>query len=185
MGYKTFFSIPARFWSIGFLSSLACSAALAQWQWVDDTGRKVFSDTAPPITVPDKNIVKRPGLQSSASSNTLPGNNTTPAATDATAPTDAVAAPKLSGRDEQLEARKKQAEAAEQAKKIVEQERLAKVHAENCERAKRAKATLDSGVRLAITNAKGEREIVDDAGRATEAKRLDEIIRSECAAKVN
>ena len=48
------------------LAALAiCAAmaapALAQWQWIDNTGRKVFSDTAPPASVPDKNILKRPG----------------------------------------------------------------------------------------------------------------------------
>jgi membrane protein involved in colicin uptake len=91
----------------------------------------------------------------------------------------------LSGRDEQLEARKKQAEEAEQAKKKAEEERQAKARAENCERAKRAKATLDSGIRIATTNAKGEREIMDDSGRAAEAKRLDDLIRTDCAASVN
>jgi hypothetical protein len=36
---------------------------------------------------------------------------------------------------------------------------------------------------LATTNAKGEREILDDAGRAAEAKRLDGIIRADCGPK--
>lgn len=180
MGHKTLHFIPSRQWALGLITSLACSASLAQWQWTDETGRKVFSDTAPPITVQEKNILKRPGLSSTA----LNGN-TTPTGTDAPAPPDTGVAPKLSGRDEQLEARKKQAEAAEQAKKKLEEERQAKVQAENCERAKRAKSTLESGIRMAITNAKGEREILDDAGRVAEAKRLEGIIRSECTAKTN
>jgi Domain of unknown function (DUF4124) len=37
-----------------------CSGAMAQWQWIDKDGRKVFSDRAPPPDVADKNIVKRP-----------------------------------------------------------------------------------------------------------------------------
>lgn len=155
---------------------------MAQWQWVDETGRKVFSDTAPPISVPDKSILKRPGSppNTSATDTNTPatGNN---AATSLNTGT----APKLSGRDDELEARKKQAEEDEKAKKKADEERQAKVHAENCERAKRAKITLDSGIRIATTNAKGEREILDDAGRAAEAKRLDGIIRAECSAKVN
>jgi hypothetical protein len=57
---------------------------------------------------------------------------------------------------------------------------VAKARAENCERAKRAKATLDTGIRIATTNAKGEREIMDDKARGDEARRMDETIRSDC-----
>ncbi|MDO9481191.1 MAG: DUF4124 domain-containing protein [Hydrogenophaga sp.] len=182
MEFKTFFSMPWRHWVLCLLTGLVCSSVLAQWQWVDETGRKVFSDTAPPISVPDTSILKRPGLHTNTNA---AGTNTPATGTDAAAPLDTGAAPKLSGRDEQLETRKKQAEEAEQAKKKADEERQAKVRAENCERAKRAKSTLDSGIRIATTNAKGEREILDDAGRATEAKRLQDIIRSECSARVN
>lgn len=175
MGYKIFFSMSRPHWSLGFVIGLACNQAWAQWQWVDETGRKVFSDTAPPVSVPDKSILKRPGLQP----------NTGATGSEPPAPPETGAAPKLSGRDDQLEARKKQAEEAEQIKKKTDEERQAKVRAENCDRAKRAKSTLDSGIRIATTNAKGEREILDDAGRAAEAKRLENIIRSECSARVN
>jgi hypothetical protein len=172
--------LPWRQWALVVLATLASSAALAQWQWVDGTGRKVFSDTPPPSTLPEKSILKRPGLRTPAVSAA-----TTPTGTEVAASTSTVAAPKLSVRDEQLEARKKQAEEAEQAKKKAEEERQAKARAEHCERAKRAKATLDSGIRIATTNAKGEREIMDDSGRAAEAKRLDDLIRTDCAASVN
>ena len=70
--------------------------------------------------------------------------------------------------------------AAEQAKKKAELDKIAKIRADNCDRAKRAKATLDSGIRIATTNAKGEREVMDDKARADEGKRLDEVIRSDC-----
>lgn len=90
----------------------------------------------------------------------------------------------MTGRDEQLESKKKQAEKqaqeAAQAKKKAEDDRIAAVRAGNCERAKRAKATLDSGVRIATTNAKGEREIMDDKARAAELQRIDGVIRSDC-----
>lgn len=156
------------------LTSLACSAALAQWQWEDGSGRKVFSDTPPPAGTPDKNIIKRPGAARAAPVQ-VSAAPSAPAASSTTA-----TGPKLSGRDEQLEAKKKQAEQAEQAKKAAETEKQAKARTENCERAKSAKATLDSGIRIATTNAKGEREIMDDKARAGEAKRIDEIIRSDC-----
>ena len=55
-----------------------------------------------------------------------------------------------------------QAEAAEEAKKKAEAERVARARADNCERAKRGKGALDSGTRVAVVNAKGEREFLDD-----------------------
>jgi type IV secretory pathway VirB10-like protein len=153
-------------------TALAAGTAAAQWQWIDGTGSRVFSDTPPPAGTPDKNILKRPGAA-----------RTTPAEADTAAPAPAAAqatAPKPAAQDKDLQARKKQAEEAELAQKKAEQALLVKARAENCERATRAKATLDSGVRIATTNAKGEREVMDDSSRASEAKRLDDIIRSDC-----
>lgn len=152
-------------------ASLACGSALAQWQWLDSTGRKVFSDTPPPVGVPDKNILKRPNLRAAPAPE---------AAAPASPETGSAGTPAPNTRDEQLEARKKQAEAEEAAKKKAEADKVAQARAANCERARRAKATLDSGVRIAITNTKGEREVMDDKGRAAEAQRLDDIIRSDC-----
>jgi hypothetical protein len=34
--------------------------ALAQWQWIDKDGRKVYSDRSPPSDIPEKNILKMP-----------------------------------------------------------------------------------------------------------------------------
>lgn len=155
--------------ALALLMALAAGSASGQWQWIDGTGSRVFSDTPPPAGTPEKNILKRPGPARAAAAQA--------AAPAAAAP---AAAPKPAGQDKELLARKKQAEEAEQAQKKAEQAQLAKARAENCERATRAKATLDSGVRIATTNAKGEREIMDDSGRASEAKRLDDIMRSEC-----
>lgn len=171
---------PLSLWrpvAFALLTLLASGGAQAQWQWIDGAGAKVFSDTAPPPSIPDKNILKRPGARTEV--------RTSEATTEAAAgaPT-AAPAPKVTGRDDQLEAKKKQAEKqaeeAAQAKKKAETEKFAKARAENCERAKRGKTTFDSGMRIATTNAKGEREIMDDKTRGAETKRLDEIIRSDC-----
>lgn len=153
------------------LAVLVTGTASAQWQWIGADGRKVFSDTAPPASIPEKSILKRPG--------SLPAPGP---ADDSEEPGKAAPAalPKVPATDPQLEAKKKQAEEAEAAKRKAELERVAKARAENCERAQRAKATLDSGVRIATTNAKGEREILDDKGRAAEAQRLERIIASDC-----
>lgn len=157
----------------------ACSAASAQWVWKEGE-RKVFSDTPPPASVADKNIVKRPGGNfriAAPSAAETPAESTAAAAAPAAAPP---AAPQLPKVDKELEAKKKQAEEAEEARKKAEEQRVAKARAENCERARKAKGTMESGVRLATTNAKGEREVMDDKARAAEARRLDDIVRSDC-----
>lgn len=167
---------PKTSWRTPLLAGLLLalsSTAMAQWQWIDGTGRKVFSDTPPPAGIPDKNILKQPG--------SMMAPPVTAVADPATAAsTTAPAAPQIPARDPELEAKKKQAEQAEEAKKKAELERVAKVRADSCERARKAKITMESGVRLATTNAKGEREIMDDKAKAAESQRMDSIIRSDC-----
>ena len=164
---------------------LSCTSALAQWQWLDKDGRKVFSDRAPPPEVPEKNIVKRAGPAVKAAATTSaaaePAAPLEPGAEPTLAPAaQAASGPKTSGVDKDIEAKKKQAADAEAARVKAEQDRIVKAKIENCARAKQAKATYDSGVRLSRTNTAGEREILDDAGRATEAKRIQSVIDSDC-----
>jgi type IV secretory pathway VirB10-like protein len=173
------------------------AAAFAQWQWVDKSGRKVFSDQPPPADIPAANIIKGPGMPRGGAPNAAipatPGQ--TAAAVPAAAPTPAPAgaapapvaaaqpaAPKLPTRDSALEEKKKQAEAAEAEKKKKLEEEQQALRADNCKRAKQSKAMFDSGVRVARTNEKGEREIMDDNQRAAEVKRLEGIIAKDCKA---
>lgn len=162
-------------------------AAQAQWQWIEKDGRKVYSDRPPPADVLEKNILKRPGGVKAAQSAAVvgaadPALAAASAASAAAAPAGNV--PKLSSVDKELEEKKKKTADAETAKRKAEEERVAKVRADNCSRAKQAKATLDSGVRIARTNAKGEREVMEDPARAEEAKRIQGVITSDCAASL-
>lgn len=177
MSQATHSNMPWRVTVLMGLLLASSSAAMAQWQWIDGTGRKVFSDTPPPANIPDKSIVRKPG-----SGMAPPVAVTEPSAPSAgaSAAASSSAAPQVPARDNELEAKKKQAEEAEEAKKKAETERVAKVRADNCQRARKAKITMDSGVRLATTNAKGEREIMDDKSKAAESQRMDAIIRSDC-----
>jgi Domain of unknown function (DUF4124) len=154
---------------------LAMSAAQAQWGWKEG-GRTVFSDQPPPQGISDKDIIRRPA-------------NSRPATTAAAAPvTDSTASTTTTGtataaarKDAELEKRKNEAKAKEAAAKKAEEEKVAAAKKDNCERAKRAKASFDSGARVSTTNAKGEREIMGDAQRAEESKRLQGIIASDCS----
>ena len=75
---------------------------------------------------------------------------------------------------------KKKAEEEEAVKKKAEDEKLAKAKLDNCNRAKTSMTALKSGVRIATMNAKGEQEFFDDAKRASETKRAQEIIDESC-----
>ena len=166
--------------AIGFSALALCGTpALAQWQWVDKDGRKVFSDRSPPVEIQEKDILKRPAGATRAAAAPLVPDAATPGAA-ASAPAAKASVPKLSGKDTELEAKKKKAEDEEAAKKKAEAEKVAKTNADNCDRAKSGLATLQSGVRMSSVNAKGEREIYDDAKRASESKRAQDVIDSSC-----
>ena len=62
----------------------------------------------------------------------------------------------------------------------AEEDRVNKLKADNCERARLAQKTLNSGVRLSKTNEQGQKEIMDQAARAAEAKRVQSIVDSDC-----
>ncbi|HUR88235.1 MAG TPA: DUF4124 domain-containing protein [Ramlibacter sp.] len=156
--------------SLLVLACFATPVAFAQWQWIDASGRKVFSDQPPPPGTPNDKILKRPG------------NRPAEPEPEIVAKPAAAPMPRLSGKEKELEDKRKAASAAEGEKKRAQEEEVAKAKADNCERAKKAKATLDSGIRLTQTNAKGETEIMDDNARAAEAKRLDTAISRNCGA---
>ena len=158
-------------------------SAFAQWQWVDKDGRKVFSDRSPPAEIQEKNILKRPsgGARPAAAVEAGAAAPVSPKAVGVASLALAKGTtPKLSGKDSELEAKKKRAEEEEAAKKKAEEEKVASLNAENCDRAKTSMATLQSGVRMAAVNAKGEREVFDDARRAVEVKHTQDVMNSSC-----
>jgi len=160
------------------LTLTAAIAAQAQYQWVDKDGRRVFSDRPPPADIPAKNVLTQPRGARAPQAAPVAG----PAASASEPASAAAAAPRppAGGVDKVLEEKKKQNEAAEAARKKADEERAAASRAENCKRAMSAKATLESGMRMARVNDKGEREVLDDAQRAAELKRVNAIIASDC-----
>jgi type IV secretory pathway VirB10-like protein len=151
-------------------------AASAQWQWLDKDGRKVFSDKAPPPEIPTQRILKGPKGH-------MIVPVTPPAATDTTAESATpgnLAVSKPLGKDKTLEERRKQLAAAEADKRKAEDDKHAALRLDNCNRAKSARATYQSGVRLTRVDSKGEHQYLDDAERAAELKRIDEIMARDC-----
>lgn len=160
---------------LAVMGSTFAITASAQWLWIGKDGHKVFSDRSPPGEILDKDILKRPGGSIRSTQPVI----SSPQAS-ASAPALKASAPKLSGKDAELEARKKKAEDEEASKKKAEEDKTAKAKVENCDRARTSLATLQSGVRIASVNSNGEREIMDDAKRDAESKRSQELIDSSC-----
>ncbi len=176
-----------------FLTSLTLAInmpVLAQYQWIDSNGRKVFSDQPPPPTVPASKVVQQPSKM------VIPATLEVVKQADATTPIGAKFSDKIengnsktnppekktpnAGKDKEQEAKKKVTDEAEATKKRAEVDKQAAARADNCERAKRAKSSLDSGIRTTITNSKGKHEFMDDAARMVETKRIEGIIASDC-----
>jgi type IV secretory pathway VirB10-like protein len=150
----------------------ACGAVGAQWVWLDGANRKVFSDTPPPPTVPQKNILRQPGVRDSGATPAAP-----PVAPAGTAGAKAPAPQQ----NAELEKRKKELEAKEADKKKADDERVAKGKADTCERAKRSLAQLDSGVRMRTTNAQGESVYMEEKDIAAERARVQAVVNADCA----
>jgi hypothetical protein len=153
-----------------------CAPLLAsgQWLWTDKDGKKVYSDRPPPSDIAEDRILKRPGARGKSVDTVrtaAPAASAAPAGLQVQPP---------AGKDKALEEKRKQAEAAEAEKRKAEEAKVAAVKADNCSRAKKSKASFDSGMRISQTNAKGEREILDDNQRAAEVKRLDAVISRDC-----
>lgn len=147
--------------------------AQAQWKWKDRNGQTHVSDLPPPRDVPDKDVLQRPSEVRRAAASPAAAPASPPAASAAVAE----AKPRV---DPELEARRTQAEQQQKAKAKAEEERVAAQRAENCQRARQQIAGLESGIRLARVNDKGEREILDDKARAEEMQRARQVVASDC-----
>ena len=161
---------------IGFaVAGLASVApAFAQWKWYDKNRQVQYSDIPPPLGTPDKDIVQRPKIAQEALT----------AATPASGPTSTVPAVTPKTVEPELEAKRRKAEqdvaARAKADAKVAEDRVAALRTENCNRARADIRTLDDGGRLARSNARGEREILDDRQRADELRRTRDLIAALC-----
>ncbi len=172
----------ASAWVLG-LACLLPTMAGAQWQWIDKGGKKVFSDQPPPLDVPEQAILHRPGTppRPGASAATPTSGAAAPAGVAGATPARAAAgAAPPPGVDRELQEKTRRAEDAEKARRAAEEQKMAAARSDNCARARQGQAALDSGMRIARLNAQGEREVLDDAGRAAEQRRLQSVIASDC-----
>lgn len=183
--------------------ALAAGTAAAQYQWRDENGRMTFSDRPPPGSVRPADVVRHPGLRAAPheasvgaaragalATGVLPASPAAlvPSAAPAgkAAATQAVdggtdpAARRLAphgpstAADRELAFRKRQLERAEAERKLVERAAHVERQARACEEVRASQRTLESGMRLAQVDARGEREFLSEQARA---QRLDAVRR--------
>ena len=141
---------------------LTITTAYAQiYQWKDENGKTIISDK-PPVGQATKSRKLAPetsGAEGGAASG--PKNSQS-----------------LVDRD--LDYRKRQKEAQENADKAQKEQKINNDRNENCESARRYLQTLESGERVALRDDKGVRYYLDDADRARESSKARQTIQSNC-----
>jgi hypothetical protein len=144
-----------------------------QWKWRDAGGNIQYSDRPPPAGTPEQSILARPSV-----SRTVATKAADPVS-GASAPAPAASAATKQPETE-LDVKRRKTEEDKAAKQKADEEKMAKSRADNCQRARTYLKTLSDGIRVARTNVAGEREILDDKGRADEVQRTQEIVQSNC-----
>ena len=144
-----------------------CGLALAQWQWVDQDGRTVYSDRPPAADLPVKNVQKKGAVLPSQTPLQQPADTPVPLA------------PANGARDD-LPALKKRASETEQARQKAEKQQNDVERAESCKQARQNVAALQNDNRVSHQNAAGEREFLDEAQRAQELQRAQNGVRVSC-----
>ena len=156
------------------LVPLMAVAAGPQWKWRDASGQVQYSDRPPPPGIPDRDILQRPVVKAKPIQII---SADAPASAAAKAPPAPPASAPAAEKKKAEEAQKEKAEKAKQAAAEAENRRR---KAENCEQARARLAEIDSGQRLSSINAQGERVFWDDARRAAERQRVQQIAADSC-----
>lgn len=143
---------------------LASSLASAQYSWIGENGVRQFSDRPPPPSTPPHKILKTP-------------DRTAHASPPAPAPAPAREPQTLAEREAQYIARSKMREEQERTDQAEAQRR--RDLAEHCQNARDMRAQVQSGIRIARFDDKGERVFISDEERAAQLARANRIL-AEC-----
>jgi hypothetical protein len=152
------------------LIAVLCLPASAQWKWRDSTGRTQYSDLPPPPGTPDSSILLRPAAAP------VRASSAAAAASVASLPL----LPPAKTVEPELEKKLREEKEAKAAKAKLEEQKIAAQKADSCTRARNQLLGLNEGLRVASVNSKGEREVLDDKGRADETQRVKAIIKADC-----
>lgn len=142
--------------------AFASQAAAQQYKWVDKDGRTQYGDTPPPGV---KATALRPPAGPPAPSAPKGG----PAAKGPMTPA-----------EREADFRQRQAAAQKAQEKEGQSARDEQARMQNCAGAREGLATLESGQRIARTNANGERYYLEDDQRAVEINRARQNVIEWC-----
>jgi len=168
-------AIAAAFFMLGL-----CASAGAQYVWIDSKNVKQYSDQPPPASVPNNRILKTPRNRPAVNiSESTPNGAASGANTGAGAASAAAAKPKapMSTAEQNADFNKRKIEQTEKDKKADEEKKRADAKAQNCERAKTAKRTLDSGDRISRTGKDGDREYLSDEERNATSRDVQDALK--------
>lgn len=155
----------ALVFALGIASTAAIFTAHAQtYQWKDSNGRTVISDTPPPGVVKAQRTVG--GLPATAEESAKPAEKLADA-------------PKSTA-EKDLEFKKRQQESKEKAEKLAKEQATATEKRENCDRARRNLATLESSQPMVTVDESGERKIMDTSLRDQEMERARRFMAESC-----
>jgi hypothetical protein len=145
--------------------AFALAAGAQQYKWVDKDGKVRYGDSPPPGV--KATALKAPPAAAAASK---PGAK------------DAKGAPKgpLTPAEQEAAFRKRQQEAVKEREKQAQATQETEAKKENCARAQEVLRSLQSGERVARTDAKGERYFLEDEQRAAEAAKAQKSVSEWC-----
>ena len=145
---------------LGLTATIANPVQAETCQWKDSAGRTVVSDQPPPGNARD--------IRCSS------GGTPSVSAAPASAP-----APRSTA-EKDMDFKKRQQDGKEKSEKSAQEEAAAANRKENCEKAQRQLAVIESGLRMSSVNADGERKILDDAERQAELERTRRVVSENC-----
>lgn len=154
------------------LAAAVFASAGAQAQikcWTGADGKRVCGDVPPPGS---KTVtIKGPSAPAA------PAPSAKDAKKDAK---DAKKTGPLTPAEQEQEFRKRQADAQKAADKAAQEKQEADAKKENCARAREAYQTLESGQRVARTNAQGERYFLDEGQTQAELAKARQAVQQWC-----
>ena len=161
------------------LIALACPIAQAQWawQWRDEKGLMVYSDAAPPPSVPPSRIIRNPNSRTATAYEAIPAPASAvqaASAPKATQPASSVAVDP----DEAL--RKRMADRAKKEQDEAKQAEAAQRKQAECARLRNETTYMQDGRRVGSVQPDGSIAYLDDNQRAAAVQRNQAALSANC-----
>jgi hypothetical protein len=161
------------------LITLACPTAFAQWawQWRDEKGHMVYSDAAPPPSVPASRIIRNPNGRCATAYESVPA----PASGVQAASAPKAASPASSAAVDPDEAlRKRLAARDKKDQEDAQKAELAQRRQAECERLRNETNYMQEGRRFGSIQSDGSIAPMDDNQRAAAVQRNQAAINANC-----